>query len=45
VHERLLAKESEMQPKIHSIMGENMMGVVHNIMEQMNGEKVVYKPF
>jgi len=45
VHEKLLAKESEMQPKIHSIMGENMMGVVHNIQKQMNEEEVVYKPF
>jgi len=45
VHEKLLAKESRMQPKIHSITGENTMGVVHNIQEQMNGEEVVYKPF
>jgi len=45
VHEKLLAKESEMQPKIQSITGENTMGVVHNIQEQMNGEEVVYKPF
>jgi len=45
VHEKLLAKESEMQPKIHSITGENTMGMVHNIQEQMNGEEVVYKRF
>jgi len=45
VHEKLLAKESEMQPKIHSITGKNTIGVIHNIQEQMNGEEVVYKPF
>jgi len=45
VHEKVLAKESEMQLKIHSITGENTMGVVHNIQEQMNGEEVVYKLF
>jgi len=45
VHERLLARESEMQPKIHSITGENTMGMVHNILEQMNGEEVMYKLF
>jgi len=45
VHERLLAKESEI-PKVHSIMGDNTTKiVVHNILEQMNGEEVVYKPF
>jgi len=45
VHEKLLAKESEMQPKIHHITGENTMGMVHNIQEQMNGKEIVYKPF
>jgi len=48
VHERLLAKESEMLPKIHSITGENTAnttGMVHDILEQINGEEVVYKPF
>jgi len=45
VHERLLAKESEI-PKVHSITGDNTTKtVVHNILEQMNGEEVVYKPF
>jgi len=44
VHEKLLAKESEM-PKILSIMRENMTSVVYDILEQMNGEEVVYKPF
>jgi len=45
VHEKLLAKESEMQPKIPSITGENTMGIVHNIQEQINGDEVVYQPF
>ena len=44
VHERLLAKESEML-KIHSITGENTTGMVHDILEQMNEEEIVYKPF
>jgi len=35
-----------MQLKIHSIMGDNTTkSVVHNILEQMNGEEVAYKPF
>jgi len=46
VHERLLAKKSEMQLKIHSITGDNTTkAMVHDILEQMNGEEVVYKPF
>jgi len=45
VHEKLLAKESEIL-KVHSITGDNTTKtVVHNILEQMNGEEVVYKPF
>jgi len=47
VHEKLLAKESEML-KIDSITGENTAskkGVERDILEQMNGEEVVYKSF
>ena len=35
-------------PKVQCITGENTTnekGVVHDILEQMNGEEVVYKPF
>jgi len=46
VHERLLAKESEMLPKVQCVTGESTTkAVVHDILEQMNGEEVVYKPF
>jgi len=46
VHERLLAKESEMLSKVQYVMGESMSkAMVHDILEQMNGEEVVYKPF
>jgi len=46
VHERLLAKESEILPKVQCVMGDNTTKtVVHDILEQMNGEEVVYKLF
>jgi len=39
-----------MMPKVHSIMGENTnmtneKGVAHDILEQISGEEVMYKPF
>jgi len=46
VHERLLAKESEMLSKVQCVTGESMTkAVVHNILEQMNGEEVMCKLF
>ena len=46
VHERLLAKESEMLSKVQCVTGESTTkAVVYDILEQMNGEEVVYKPF
>jgi len=45
VHERLLAKESEM-PKVQYVTGDNTTKtMVYDILEQMNGEEVVYKLF
>jgi len=46
VHEKLLAKEGEILPKVQCVVGDNTTEtVVHDILKQMNGEKVVCKPF
>jgi len=46
LYERLLAKESEMLSKVQCVTGESTTkAVIHDILEQMNGEEVMYRPF